>query len=197
MIAMTLLLTRSYDNLNDAIRDSLFHVVSIGTTTGFGTSGFSDWPTFVPVLIMFIGFFGGCSGSTAGGIKTVRALLLLKQGRREIHRIIHPNARILVKMGGRAVNERVINAVWGFFATYSILFIIMMLVLMGTGLDLLTAFSAIAATINNVGPGLGAVSTDFTQVSDLAKWVSIFAMLLGRLEVFTLLVLLTPAFWKG
>lgn len=196
LIAFVLLLTQTYSGVHDAIRDALFHVVSIGTTTGFATAPFAEWPTFIPVLIIFVGFVAGSSGSTAGGIKTIRVLLLYKQGWREILRIIHPNAKILVKLGDNAVNERVIDSVWGFFAIYCILFVLMMLMLMATDLDLETSFSAVAACINNVGPGLGEVTSSVASLNDFSKWVLTFAMLLGRLEIFTLLVLLTPAFWK-
>ncbi len=196
VIAIMLMITSTYTDLGDAIRTSIFHTVSIGTTAGFATASFAQWPTFIPVLLMFVGFIAGCSGSTAGGIKTIRALLIYKMGIREILRIIHPNAQILVKLGRDPVNDRVIDSVWGFFSIYTIMFVIMMLILMATGLDLITAFSAVAACINNVGPGLGKVATNFSEVSDVSKWVLTFAMLLGRLEIFTLLVILTPTFWR-
>ena len=178
------------------LRDSLFQTISIGTTTGFVTSGFSQWPTFLPILMMFVSFFGGCSGSTAGGIKTIRALILFKQGRREIQRVLHPNARILIKLGQQPVNERIIESIWGFFAIYVFLFATLLLVMLATRLDFLSAFSALAATLNTTGPGLGAVAGDFSTMPGVAKWVSIFAMMMGRLEIFTLLVLLTPSFWR-
>ncbi len=205
VIAATLLITKTYTGVHDSIRDALFHTVSVGTTTGFATAPFAEWPTFLPVLLMFVGFVAGSSGSTAGGIKTIRALLLYKQGWREILRIIHPNAKILVKLGKDTVNDRVIDSVWGFFAIYAILFVIMMLMLMATKMnvggemvyiDIKTAFSAVAACINNVGPGLGGVASHMADVSIPAKWILAFAMLLGRLEIFTLLVILTPAFWR-
>ena len=129
-------------------------------------------------------------------MKVIRMLLLVKQGRREILRLIHPSAQVPVKLGNKAVPERVIDAVWGFFALYVLAFVLMMLLLMATGLDQVTAFAAVAACINNLGPGLGDVSSNFASLNDFAKWVSCFAMMLGRLEVFTLLVLLTPTFWR-
>lgn len=194
-IFATLLITKQYSSPLTALRDSLFQTVSVGTTTGFMTSGYSHWPTFIPIMLVFISFFGGCSGSTAGGIKTIRALILFKQGRREIQRVLHPNARILIKLDNKPVNERVIESVWGYFAIYVFLFVVMMLILLATQLDLLTAFSSVAMTFNTTGPGLGLTTSDFSQIPILAKWVSIFAMLLGRLEIFTLMVLLTPSFW--
>jgi trk system potassium uptake protein TrkH len=139
---------------------------------------------------------GGCGGSTAGGIKVMRVMLICKQGIREIYRLIHPNAVIPVKVGNKPVQDRVIEAVWGFFAVYVISFMVMFLLLLATGLDFITAFSAIGASINNLGPGMGDVSLNYGTINSTAKWILCFAMLLGRLEVFTLLVLLTPAFWK-
>jgi trk system potassium uptake protein TrkH len=129
-------------------------------------------------------------------LKVIRFLLLLKQGAREIMQLVHPNAQIPVKIGKKAMPERVINSVWGFFSAYVASFSIMLLILMATGLDQVTAFSAVAACMNNLGPGLGDVALHYGNINDTAKWVLCFAMLLGRLEIFTLLVLLTPAFWR-
>jgi len=126
----------------------------------------------------------------------VRFMLLLRQGKREILRLIHPNAQISIKVGGKSMSPRVIESVWGFFAAYVAAFSIMLLILMMTGLDQVTAFSAVAACMNNLGPGLGDVGANYAGISDTAKWVLAFAMLLGRLEIFTLLVILTPAFWR-
>jgi trk system potassium uptake protein TrkH len=126
----------------------------------------------------------------------VRCLLIYKQGVREIARLVHPNAEIPVKLGNKAVTPRVVDAVWGFFSVYIAVFGVMMLIMMSTGLDQVTAFSAVAATLNNLGPGLGEVSAGFMTLSDTAKWVAMVGMLLGRLEIFTLLVLITPMFWR-
>jgi trk system potassium uptake protein TrkH len=180
----------------DAIVNGLFQAVSIATTTGFTTADFSMWPTAVPVLLVFASFVGGCAGSTAGGIKVIRWLLVYKQGVREIVRLVHPSAEIPVKLGNKAVPYRVVDAVWGFFSIYVIVFAGMMLAMMATGLDQVTAFSAVAATLNNLGPGLGDVSRGFMSLTDVAKWIAIAGMLLGRLEIFTLLVLVTPTFWR-
>ncbi len=188
-------LTHTFEG-RDALLHGIFQVVSIATTTGFTTTEYFAWPGFLPVLLLFTSFIGGCAGSTGGGMKVIRFVLLYKQGKREITRLIHPSAQVPVKVGGKPLPERVINAVWGFFALYVAVFTVMMLVLMATGLDQVTAFSAVGACINNLGPGLGDVGANFAQINDLAKWVLCFAMLAGRLEVFTLLVLLTPMFWK-
>jgi len=174
----------------------LFQAVSIATTTGFTTADYANWPAALPVLLLFASFIGGSAGSTAGGIKVIRCLLIYKQGLREIVRLVHPSAEIPVKLGNSAVPLRVVDAVWGFFSIYIVVFVVLMLAIMATGLDQVTAFSAIAATLNNLGPGLGDVSAGFMSVSDAAKWVSIAGMLLGRLEIFTLLVLITPTFWR-
>ncbi|MEX1266301.1 MAG: potassium transporter TrkG, partial [Woeseia sp.] len=131
-----------------------------------------------------------------GGIKVIRCLLIYKQGWREIVRLVHPSAEIPVKIGNRAVPFRVVDAVWGFFSVYVVTFSIMMLGMMATGLDQVTAFSAVAASLNNLGPGLGEVTAGFMTVNDTAKWIAVVAMLLGRLEIFTLLVLITPTFWR-
>jgi len=179
-----------------AFRQGLFHAVSIATTAGFTTSEFSAWPVFIPVMLVFASFVGGCAGSTGGGIKVMRVLLLIKQGERELLRLIHPNAQVVVKLGKQPVNNRIIDAVWGFFAAYVAVFIIMMMFLMMSGLDQVTAFSAVAATINNLGPGLGDVSANYASLPFFDKYVLCFSMLLGRLEIFTLLVLFMPAFWR-
>jgi trk system potassium uptake protein len=180
-----------------SLRLGVFHAVSIGTTTGFTTTEFQSWPGFLPLLLLFASFVGACAGSTGGGMKVVRILLLYKQGRREIHRLIHPNAIIRIKMGGRPVNDRVVDAVWGFFATYVAVFAVLMLSVMATGLDQVTAFSAVAACLNNLGPGFGDVTAQYGSIPDITKYILGFAMILGRLEIFTLLVLLTPAFWQS
>jgi trk system potassium uptake protein TrkH len=186
----------TYDSVQDSILNGIFQAVSIGTTTGFTTDNFSAWPAAISVLLVFSSFIGGSAGSTAGGIKVIRWLLVYKQGVREILRLVHPSAEIPVKLGNKAVPYRVVDAVWGFFSVYVIAFAGMMLAMMATGLDQVTAFSAVAATLNNLGPGLGGVSAGFMTLSDAAKWIAVAGMLLGRLEIFTLLVLITPVFWR-
>jgi len=192
----SLFLHRGFTDPLDTILDGLFQSVSIGTTTGFTTENFALWPAAVPVLLIFASFIGGSAGSTAGGIKVIRWLLVYKQGVREIARLVHPSAEIPVKLGNKAVSSRVVEAVWGFFSVYIVVFGAMMLAMMATGLDQVTAFSAVAATLNNLGPGLGGIASGFMDLSDMAKWISVVGMLLGRLEIFTLLVLITPTFWR-
>jgi len=182
--------------IGESFMKGAFELVSILTTTGFGVADFSAWPSFLPILIFMFAFMGGCAGSTGGGMKVIRVLLIIKQGIRELHRLIHPNAVIPVKIGKKVVSDRVIEAVWGFFAVYIISFLAMWVMLMATGLDFETSFTAVGACLNNLGPGLGSVAQHYGDINTTAKWILSFAMLLGRLEVFTLLVLFTPAFWQ-
>lgn len=174
----------------------LFHVASIATSTGFTVEAFHLWPGLLPVLLIFTSFIGGSAGSSAGGMKVIRGLLMLKQGARELVRLVHPAAEVPIKLGQRTVSPQVVEAVYGFFSAYVVLFAVMLLLLMATGLDQVTAFSAVAACLNNLGPGLGDVAANYGEINDFSKWVLVGAMLLGRLEIFTLLVLLTPAFWR-
>ena len=191
-----LLMTQTFSSTTESIVGGLFQVVSIGTTTGFTTAEYYSWPGFLPVLLLYVSFIGGCSGSTGGGIKVIRILLLVKQGARELKRLVHPNAQFAVKIGNKPLPEKVLEAVWGFFAAYFAISALMILLLMASGLDQETSFSAVAACLNNLGPGLGDVGQNFASINDFAKWVLCLAMLLGRLEIFTLLVLFTPAFWR-
>ncbi len=195
MIATMLWLTGENPSVQHATVAAYFEVVSIITSTGFGADDFTQWPLFLPVFLIFISFIGGCGGSTAGGMKVMRILLLLKQGLREIGSLIHPRAIKPIKVGGRILQERTVEAVWGFFAMYIIVFVLLTLAMMATGLDQVSAFSAVATSINNLGPGLGEVAYNFAGVSEAAKLIAAFAMLLGRLEIFTILVLFTPSFW--
>jgi len=191
----TLWLTNNM-SFNDSFRQGVFEVVSIATTTGFATADFAQWPAMLAFLLFSAAFIGGCAGSTGGGMKVVRVLIVLKQGLREVQRLIHPNAIIHVKLGSSPIPDRVAEAVWGFFSVYALVFIIMMIALLGTGMDQVTAWSAVGATLNNLGPGLGDVALNYGEVSTPGKWILCFSMLLGRLEIFTLLVLFTPMFWR-
>ncbi|MCB1866559.1 MAG: TrkH family potassium uptake protein [Chromatiales bacterium] len=194
--SVMLYVTSTFITWDDAIIQGVFQAVSIGTTTGFTTADYHLWPGFITILLLMTSFIGGCAGSTGGGIKVVRFLLLIRQGAREITRLIHPNAQVPVRLGGVTISQRTVDAVWGFFALYVASFSVMYLLLALTGLDLMTSFSAVAACLNNLGPGLGLVGSNYQVLPDAAKWVLCFAMLLGRLEIFTLLVLFTPAFWR-
>ena len=196
LVIATLMFFQTYDSSWSSFINGLFQAVSIATTTGFTTADFSVWPAALPVLLIFSSFIGGSAGSTAGGIKVIRWLLIYKQGVREIARLVHPSAEIPVRLGNSAVPFRVVDSVWGFFSIYIVVFGAMLIAMMMTGIDQVTAFSAVAATLNNLGPGLGEVTSGFMTLNDTAKWIAVAGMLLGRLEIFTLLVLFTPMFWR-
>jgi trk system potassium uptake protein len=185
-----------FNNIFEALRHGTFQVVSNITTTGFTSTGFTDWPGLAPLLLILIGFVGGCAGSTAGGIKVARVQMVVRQGLREIKQLVHPKGQFLVTLGGKRVSESVVISVAGFCTLYICSYLVMTLILAASGVDIVSAFSAIAACINNMGPGLGLVASNFQALDDLSTWVCSFAMILGRLEIFTVLVLLTPQFWR-
>ena len=191
-----LYVTGTFEGGLDALRFGAFQAIAFATTTGFTTTGYTAWPGMLPVLLLLSSFVGACAGSTGGGLKVIRVLLLVKQGLREIQQLIHPNARVSIKIGETALPDRVVGAVWGFFAAYVVAFFFFLIALMASGLDQVTAFSAVAACLNNLGPGLGEVGASYADVGSAAKLLLSLAMLLGRLEVFTLLVVLSPAFWR-
>ena len=196
---VTVALVLWYENTfaaGNAVRMAAFHVVSMFTTTGFVTTDFSTWPNMLPYLVFFGAFAGACAGSTGGGMKVIRVMLICKQGLREVHRLIHPNAVFPVKVNHRQVSDQIMEAVWGFFSVYVIIFLFMQLALIMTGLDFVSAFSAVGASINNLGPGLGTVAQNYSGISDAAKILLCLTMMLGRLEIFTLLVLFSPMFWR-
>jgi len=185
-----------YSGFFESTIKGIFQVVSFATTTGFTTADFNSWPLFLPYVLLYAAIIGACAGSTGGGMKVIRILLIFKQGFREVQRLIHPRAVIPIKLGRNPVSDRVVESVWGFFAVYVMAFMVMLLALLATGLDIITAFSAVGACINNLGPGLSSVAETYGHLPSTAKWILCFAMLLGRLEIFTLLVLFTPMFWK-
>jgi len=194
--AVYLWLMGEFETFALSLRHAAFQVVSMQTSTGFLTTGFAHWPGALPAFLMLLTLVCGCAGSTAGGMKVIRWLIVFRQGVAELKRLVHPSAEIPVKLAGRPVPQRVISGIAGFFAMYFVVFAVLMFLLMMFGLDQVTAWSAIAACINNVGPGLGDVTATFRDVPDSAKWVCTIAMLVGRLEIFTLVLLLTPAFWQ-
>ena len=186
------------DDFLEALRTSAFHVLSLATTTGYASTDYAQWPVFLPVLMMFLGTFVSCAGSTGGGIKMVRMVLLIKQARRELVRIIHPRVVNPVTLGGQAVPASVMTTVLGFMLIYGAATMGLTFLLLMTGLDIVTAFSAVVATVNNIGPGLGDVgpASNFGVLNPFQLWVLSFAMLLGRLELLTVLVLFTRHFWR-
>jgi len=180
-----------------SIRELLFHTVSMVTTTGFAIGDSSQWNPSIGFLLLIGAFIGACSGSVGGGIKSWRVLIMINYAYINLKKMIHPNAVISLKIGNKNVENDVASSVWGFFSIYVISFVILLLGLVMTGLDFESAFSAIGACLNNLGPGLGEVSQTYESVSPAGKGILSFAMILGRLEIFTLLVLFTPVFWKG
>ncbi len=195
VVSTVLLLEGEYSHLTGSIQDAAFEVVSLVTSTGFAKVDFSHWPNFLPMLLIYISFVGGCGGSTAGGMKVMRVMLLIQQGMQQVRSLIHPHALIPVRMGKRTVDPRLMQGIWGFFGLYMATFALLVLLMIHAGLDERSAFAAVATCMNNLGPGLGEVAYNFQSVGDLGKLLSIIAMLLGRLEIFTLLVLLSPGFW--
>jgi len=183
-----------YEN-SPNFKEIIFHSVSMITTTGFSISDTSDWPLSVSFLLLVGAFVGACSGSVGGGVKSWRVMIMLNHAYSNIMKMIHPNSVISLKIGSRSVDDEVATSVWGFFSIYVISFMILLLAVLTSGLDLESAFSAVGACLNNLGPGLGAVSENYSNISSFTKSVLAFAMLLGRLEIFTLLVILTPMFW--
>jgi len=196
VLLSALIIQRVYTDELTALRQGLFHLISIVTTTGYTSSGFAWWPGALPVLLILMSFMGGCAGSTAGGMKVMRFQLMYKQGRKEIIRLVHPNAVLSIKLGGQVISEKVINTVTAFFSMYVFCYAFTGFALCAVGLDWITAFSAAAACLNNLGPGLSEVANNYATINDAAKWILSFAMLLGRLELFTLLVLFTGTFWR-
>ncbi|NIS63186.1 MAG: TrkH family potassium uptake protein [Proteobacteria bacterium] len=199
MLLITLILrVQVYDTLATAFRYASFQVTSIMTTTGYTTADFERWPSFAQYTLVLLMFIGGSAGSTGGGLKCVRILLLLKQGRRELSRLIHPHGIIPVRLGGKVVSEEVIQSIWGFFFLFILVFVLASVTMSLLGLDIITAFVSVAATINNIGPGLGVVGPmdNYISIPLIGKWILIFCMLIGRLELYTVIILLVPEFWK-
>ena len=184
------------NNVENPVRSGLFQTVSILTTTGFLTEEYSSWPTYVSFMLLVGAFMGACSGSVGGGIKSWRILIMLKHAYKQIFKIIHPDSINTIKLGKKVVDSNVSEAVWGFFSIYIISFMVLFLLVLATGLDFISAFSAVGACLNNLGPGLGEVASNYTGVPSSTKLILCFAMILGRLEIFTFLVVLMPAFWR-
>lgn len=192
-IALTLL--GEYKESPYLVLDTFFLVISFTTTTGFISTDYA-FPIFIPLLLIFCGVMGGCAGSTSGGMKVIRILLLQKQGIREIRRLIHPHGQYVIKLDGRPIPPRIIEAIWGFLAVYCVTFTILLCALLIVEKDFYSVYSALVATFSNTGPALGKAASDYSAFSPYAKWILSFAMILGRLEIFTILVLMTPLFWR-
>jgi len=199
MIAVYLRFVGVYPDFLQSLRYAVFNTVSIATTTGFASTDFNQWPIFAPLCMLLLSSFASCSGSTGGGMKMVRAQLLFRQGRRELTRLVHPAARLPVKLAGQIVPNNVIYAVLAFAFLYVGAIVLMTLLMTASGLDFISAFSAVVASINNMGPGLDKVgpATTYAVLTDFQTWICTIAMLLGRLELLTVLVVFTRTFWRA
>ncbi len=196
IVIAALSLNGQYESANETVRHSLFQTISIATTTGFTSQNYSSWPAAIPVFLIMMSFIGACVGSTGGGIKVVRILVMFRLGMKEIHKFIRPNAQVSVKLNKSSINEKALVSVLGFFSLYAISFFLILMLLMFAGLDQVTAYSATAATMNNLGPGLGDVAQNYGSVGEIAKWILSFSMLIGRLEVLTIIAIFHRAFWR-
>ena len=198
MIASYLHVHGVYEDVRTSLRHAAFNVVSVATTTGYSSTDYAVWPLFAPLWMLMLCTFSTCSGSAGGGIKMMRALLMLQQALRELARIVHPRATMPIKLGGQVVENQIIFAVLAYMLVYGVTLTLITILLVGTGLDLLSAFAASAACLNNLGPGLGQVgpATTYAVLSDFQTWICTTAMLLGRLELLTVFVLVTPTFWR-
>ncbi len=197
-LAGVLTVNNTYPDALQSLRAAAFHVVSLATTTGYASADYTLWPVFAPVWLLFLGSFVSCAGSTGGGIKMVRMVLLIKQARRELVRVVHPRVVNPVTMGRATIPATVIASVMAFMLMYGATTLGLTMLLLLSGLDIVTAFSAVVATVNNIGPGLGAVGPmdNFGALADFQTWVCTLAMLMGRLELLAVMVLFVPQFWR-
>jgi len=196
LVTLQLWIGGAFPSFAESARHGIFQTISNLSTTGFTTTGFVHWPGAAPLLLVLVAFIGGSSGSTAGGLKVARWQMLVRQGLREVRQLVHPRGQFVVKVGGKRVSESVVISVGGFFVLYVLCYLVLVLALAATGTPTSTALSAVAASLTNTGPGVGDVALHFASLNDIATWLCSFSMILGRLEVFTILVLLTPQFWN-
>jgi trk system potassium uptake protein TrkH len=187
-----------YETFSQALRFGAFQVTSIITTTGYVTADYETWPPLSQNILLFCMFLGASAGSTGGGMKCLRIMLLLKHSYKQLFSLIHPRAVTQVKLGGRPVSDEVLHSIWGYFMLYLGLFILCSFLLAAMGVDVVTSFAAVAASIGNIGPGLGLVgpTDNYAHIPVLGKWLLILCMLLGRLEIYTVLILFVPEFWR-
>ena len=198
VVTLALWVGRQYPDFSGSLRHAAFAVVSIGTTTGFVTEDYEKWPGFIAPLLLLLSCIVCSTGSTGGGIKMFRTLLLVRHARRALRQLVHPSAIIPVRIGGQVIPERIVYSVLAFIFLYFITVVVLTFALLITGLDLVSSFSAVLASINNMGPGMGKIgpSFNFSVLTDTQTWICTAAMLLGRLEIFSVLVLFTPTFWR-
>ncbi|WP_196139832.1 TrkH family potassium uptake protein [Aliikangiella sp. G2MR2-5] len=194
--ATTLFISGYSQTLSQSFRLAFFEVITIITSTGYGIDDFSNWPTFLPAMLIFCSFLGGCSGSTAGGIKIVRIKIWLSEIGLQLYRLVHPKAIQNLRYNGQIVSNDVLNSIRAFFTLYALTAAAYTLAMIATGLDFNSAFGAVAACLNVLGPGLGKTASSFAEVSDTGKWLMSSAMIAGRLEIFTVIVLLSPSYWR-
>jgi trk system potassium uptake protein TrkH len=187
-----------YDTLGDSLRFGTFQVISILTTTGFATDDYLQWPTMSQIILLVCMFIGASAGSTGGGMKCLRVMLLFKYCHRELFSLVHPKAVVKIKIGGNSVPDNIIRSVLGFMALYVVLFVICSILLAGLGIDLITSVGAVAASLGNIGPGLGFVGPagNYASLPELGKWLLAWCMLLGRLEIYTVIIFFAPEFWR-
>lgn len=196
VIVSALLLHGTYENSGTALHQAALQALSLSSGTGFVSASIEGWPSFVPILLIFSSFIGGCAGSTAGGIKVVRSALVFHHSQRELRRLIYPSGVFMLRFGSRSVDDKVLQAVWGFVGVYITISALSVIAVSASGVDFITAVSAVAASINNLGAGIGGVASTFGDLPTVTKWILCVDMLLGRLEIFTILVLFMPMFWK-
>ena len=199
MILITINLRLNFFNdMMKSFRIASFQVASIITTTGFTTDNFANWPALSKIILLLLMFAGGSAGSTGGGIKCLRILLIIKHGYGELYRLVHPHAVTTVKLGKEIVPAEIMESIWGFFILYLSVTVIATLIMSLLGVDMMTAFSSVAATIGNIGPGFGMVgpASTYAEIPYCGKWILSFCMLVGRLEIYTVIVLLIPEFWR-
>jgi len=197
-VTASLYFTRVYPNLFESFRRAFFQVPTIITTTGFTSADFDKWPSFLRVLLFLLMFVGGMSGSTGGSIKIARIQLLIKQVLNELYRLVHPRVVMPLRLGRVLVPDNVMRSIWNFFILYLLLFVVCSLIMSALGLEFITAITSVAATIGNVGPGLAGVGAheNYAFIPLFGKWILIFCMIVGRLEIYTVIVLLLPSYWR-
>jgi trk system potassium uptake protein TrkH len=200
-VAITTLVVHAaglYPGMLAALRHTAFSVISLATTAGFVTEDYSLWPLFVPMWMLFLSCVVPSTGSTGGGLKLIRSLIMIKQWFRELFALVHPHAVLPLKIAGNVVSNRVVNSVLAFVFVYFMTIVIRTFTMLATGMDFVTTFTAVLASINNAGPGLGQVgpATNYAALSNFQTWVCILAMFLGRIELFTFLILFTRTYWR-
>lgn len=198
LTSLLLLSSKNYSDVFTAIRYSAFQIVSIFTTTGYSTADYETWPDAIQFILFILMFIGGCAGSTGGGIKNMRILILLKNGNAELRKLIHPKAILPVRYNNRTVPQDIINNILAFFVLFVTTFVVATIIMTTLGMDIISAMGAVIASLSNIGPGLGSVGPidNYSHIHSAGKWILSFCMIIGRLELFTALVIFTKVYWK-